>query len=110
MLKRFEGMGILIEDVLYCPHHPEGILPKFRKNCSCRKPGTALAEEIIKKQHYQKEMVVVVGDKKSDIEMGRKLGVRTYLVETGHGMEHKQTTRADFVVKDLEEAVNSILS
>ena len=51
----------------------------------------------------------LIGDKNSDIEAGRKLGIRTYLVETGYGIDHKHTTRADYVVKDIQEAVRHLL-
>lgn len=33
-LNVFKKEGIKIEKVLYCPHHPEGIVPEYTRNCS----------------------------------------------------------------------------
>ena len=32
MLKLFQMEGITIEKTLYCPHHPEGIIPEYTKH------------------------------------------------------------------------------
>lgn len=42
-------------------------------------------------------------------EAGQRLGIRTYLVETGYGAEHKNQVRADFVAPDLKTAVDHLL-
>src|SRR5687768_2448051 len=34
--------GISIDAFYYCPHHPEGTIAKYRRKCSCRKPGTQM--------------------------------------------------------------------
>jgi D-glycero-D-manno-heptose 1,7-bisphosphate phosphatase len=53
----------------------------------------------------------VVGDHKSDVEMGRRVGARTILVRTGHGDEELAkgaAAFADHVVADLKEAAGVI--
>jgi D-glycero-D-manno-heptose 1,7-bisphosphate phosphatase len=109
MLDYMARHGIEIADVLYCPHHPEGTVAVYRKVCSCRKPEPGLLEAVIRKEGFSEDRLALIGDKNSDIEAGRKLGIRTYLVETGYGMHHKHTTRADYVVRDIEEAVRHLL-
>jgi len=109
MLDFMAGRGIEIADVLYCPHHPDGTIAMYRKVCSCRKPAPGLLKAVIEKEGFSKDSLTLIGDKNSDIEAGRKLGIRTYLVETGYGIDHKHTTRADYVVKDIQEAVRHLL-
>ena len=40
MLSLFQNHGIRVKDVLFCPHHPEGTVPHYRKICDCRKPAS----------------------------------------------------------------------
>jgi D-glycero-D-manno-heptose 1,7-bisphosphate phosphatase len=110
MNNRFKDEGVKIEKVLYCPHHPDGVIPEYSKACLCRKPNTKLMEDIMGENNFNANEVVLVGDKNSDIEAGRRLGMKTYLVETGYGAEEKRATKATFVKKDLEEAVLHILN
>ena len=101
MLRGFRSRGVVITDLLYCPHHPEGSVPAYARECPCRKPGTGLLEEVLRREGLPPEEAVLVGDKNSDIEAGRSLGMRTYLVLTGYGKEQQHETRATYVVNDL---------
>ena len=110
MLNQLGKEGITIEEVLYCPHHPQGTVPQYRKNCNCRKPQTGMLESIIRRGAFKTEDLALIGDKNSDIEAGNRLGIRTYLVETGYGRQEKETTKAHQVTLNLEEAVDELLA
>jgi phosphoglycolate phosphatase-like HAD superfamily hydrolase len=45
-----------------------------------------------------------IGDKKDDVEMGRRKGLRTILVLTGYGMENKGKVKANYVAENLFKA------
>ncbi len=109
MLKDMRVLGIEIAEVLYCPHHPDATVPAYRQACNCRKPEVGLLQRVIDREGYSPDEMALVGDKNSDIEAGRKLGIATYLVETGYGAAEKQTTRAAHVVPDLMAAVEHLL-
>jgi phosphoglycolate phosphatase-like HAD superfamily hydrolase len=53
---------------------------------------------------------VMVGDRRSDIGLGKAVGLRTILVETGYGAEHVETSGADAVVPDLFAAAEWLAS
>lgn len=110
MLEQMGSYGIRVKDVLYCPHHPQATVQKYRRACECRKPAPGLLRGAMEREKLLATDSVMIGDKNSDIEAGRALGLRTYLVETGYGVAHKATTRADFVVSDLWEAMVHLLS
>jgi D-glycero-D-manno-heptose 1,7-bisphosphate phosphatase len=110
MIHHFESGGIRIEKVLYCPHHPDGIVPEYTKDCLCRKPNNKLIQDTMVENSFKADEVVLIGDKNTDIEAGRRLGMKTYLVETGYGFEEKRTTQATFIRRDLKEAVLHILN
>jgi D-glycero-D-manno-heptose 1,7-bisphosphate phosphatase len=110
MLEQMKSDGIRIQDVLYCPHHPEGTVQMYRTTCACRKPAPGLLKAAIARYGLLAGNSAMIGDKNSDVEAGSVLGLRTYLVETGYGVEHKATTHADFVVSDLWDATVHFLS
>jgi D-glycero-D-manno-heptose 1,7-bisphosphate phosphatase len=86
----FGEEGVAFDAVEYCPHHPEGAVEEYRRPCDCRKPGTGLPEEILRRLRVPDSCPrFVVGDKMSDISMGIRLGAATVLVGTGYGNAEK---------------------
>jgi histidinol-phosphate phosphatase family protein len=61
-----------VELILVCPHLPS---PKGHPICSCRKPNTEMLEKAMKILQVERQNTIIVGDKKSDIESGKKLGL-----------------------------------
>lgn len=102
--------GARIAEVLYCPHHPEGVVPAYRRVCDCRKPGTGMLTRVIEREGLRPSELALVGDSNSDIEAGRALGLKTFLVRTGYGASEAAATRADAVVDDLAAAADRILA
>jgi D-glycero-D-manno-heptose 1,7-bisphosphate phosphatase len=109
MLSCFDKIECKIEKVLYCPHHPGGTIPEYTRKCLCRKPGTKLIEEVMKKEKLNSNEIALIGDKDSDIEAGVKLGLTTYLVLTGYGREHQKDTNADYIKPDMLSAIKHLL-
>ena len=62
LLKR----NIAISDVMYCPHHPKGILKKYRLKCDCRKPNNGMIKNIINNYDIDISKSFMIGDKLSD--------------------------------------------
>ncbi len=70
--------GVIINSVYFCPHSPE-------ENCSCRKPATGMIDEAMKDFKIDIKNSIIVGDKTTDIELGRKVGIKSIMVLTGQG-------------------------
>lgn len=84
-------------DGLYvCPHTPED-------NCECRKPRVGLMRKAAQELSFELSESIVVGDKASDIEMGRQVGALTFLVRTGYGEKFaaEGALSVDHIVDDL---------
>jgi D-glycero-D-manno-heptose 1,7-bisphosphate phosphatase len=109
MLGQMADHGIVVADVLFCPHHPDAVDPAYRIPCKCRKPEPGLLRQVIDTRRFLPEDLAMIGDKNSDIEAGRAVGATTYLVETGYGSNEKEATKADHVVSDLHAAVTHLL-
>lgn len=82
----------------YCPHHPD-------EHCSCRKPEPGLLIDARTEHKIELKRSFVVGDKDIDMLLAKSVGATGILVQTG---KEKYSANADFIVKDLDEAVKII--
>lgn len=73
-----------------------------------RKPSPAMLREAAREHGLDLSRSWMVGDKSSDVECGKNAGLRTVLVETGHGRDHLGCG-ADAVVPDIGFAADFIL-
>jgi D-glycero-D-manno-heptose 1,7-bisphosphate phosphatase len=102
--------GARVDAFYYSPYHPQGRGDAvYRRDSPCRKPATGMFEEALQAWPVDPARSFVVGDRNTDIEAGRTLGLTTLLVETGYGAAEKATTQADYIEADLPAAVERIL-
>jgi len=96
--------GITIHGIYYCPHSPND-------HCSCRKPQPGLVYRAAAELKFDPFESFVIGDKPSDIEMGRRVRATTVLVPCkGYEAEDEiEGAEPDFVARDLVEAATLIL-
>jgi D-glycero-D-manno-heptose 1,7-bisphosphate phosphatase len=93
---------IELAGVYVCPHAPGD-------GCACRKPGTELLLRAAAGVASDPAAGFLVGDKRSDIEAGRRVGMTTILVRTGYGEQAlREGAAADHVVDDLRAAADLI--
>lgn len=100
--KRLSKEKTFLDGFYYCPHHPD-------ENCLCRKPNTGLIKKIEEKFNIDFKKSFVIGDKKSDIELGEKIGCKTILVLTGYGKKNIKKTKPNYIASNLFEAVQWII-
>ncbi len=102
MLDLLAEAEVEIDGIYVCPHRPD-------EGCSCRKPQPELALRAAAELGFSSQEAFVVGDKDSDIEMGRRIGATTILVLTGQGRAAlEKGVRPDHVAADLREAATII--
>lgn len=88
MRARFSDSGIMIDGVYHCPHHPEHGIGSLRQSCFCRKPAPGLVLQAARDLSLDLARSILVGDKMSDIEAGRRAGVATrVLLSSAHADE-----------------------
>ncbi|MBR3603293.1 MAG: HAD-IIIA family hydrolase [Elusimicrobiaceae bacterium] len=96
---------VVIEEIVFCPHAPE-------EKCNCRKPATALGENLIQKYNINPKRSFMVGDKKADVLFGQTLGFRSVLMTTANGKTHLKKypdLKPDFIAQDMAAAARYIL-
>ncbi len=95
--------GIEIDGIYYSPDLPE-------EASSTRKPRTGLIERAEQELDIQLDGSYALGDKGIDIEMGKRKRLKTILVLTGYGMEHKGKVKPDYVAENIYDAAQWIKS
>ncbi len=102
MLEGFSKAGITISKIYFCPHSKS-------EACSCRKPGIALIQRGCLDLNLDISASFVIGDKTSDIEAGKRAGIKTILVRTGFGGNDGEfDVEPDYVANDLLDAADYI--
>lgn len=104
--------GIKISRFYYCPHHPEGVLPKYAIVCNCRKPKPGLLLQASEDLDIDLEQSWMIGDILNDIEAGNEAGCKTILIDNGGETEWilDENRTPLFTVNDFKEAAETIIS
>ncbi len=109
MLHRLSRKGAEIDAVLYCPHHPHGIVKQYAILCNCRKPEIGMIQDGARRYNIDVKKSFLVGDTTRDILTGHKAGMKTILVKTGYGgSDKKHDVVPDFIAKNLLDATKFI--
>ncbi len=104
MTEKLKEFGVEILECFYCPHHPEKGIGKYKVDCNCRKPNPGMLLEGIKKYDVDIENSFMIGDKKGDLEAGKKAGLKSILVLTGYGKKIEEEVKGNYLIaKDLLE-------
>ncbi|MDR4506139.1 MAG: HAD family hydrolase [Candidatus Scalindua sp.] len=102
LVTKLNENNITIENTYCCPHRPDA-------DCDCRKPKIKHLKDAEKKYKIDLSQSYVIGDRASDIEMGRRGGCKTMLVLSGHLKKHDNlATKPDIIVNDLYEGAKII--
>jgi D-glycero-D-manno-heptose 1,7-bisphosphate phosphatase len=106
--------GCIIDGIFFCPHHPQGIVPGYRRDCDCRKPKTGLIEQAQKAFDIDMSKSFLVGDRYLDIELANRINVQGILVKTGYGrgeIEHILPGKRQpaYIADDLPHAAKWIV-
>ncbi len=96
----------------YCPHHPDGSVPRYAIGCHCRKPEAGLLLRAARDHRVDLQRSWFVGDILNDVEAGRRAGCRTVLLDNGHETEWKLSCERlpHHLVANLAEAARVILA
>ncbi|WP_331772919.1 HAD family hydrolase (plasmid) [Embleya sp. NBC_00888] len=76
-------VGVRIDGIYACPHHPEGTVPPHTIACHCRKPEPGLLHQAARELHLDLTRSWMLGDSPCDTEAGNRAGCRTIFVGPG---------------------------
>lgn len=107
--------GAFVDGIYLCPHHPDSGFPGERAEmkgpCDCRKPGTAMVDQAASEHRLDLSRSWMIGDRTADIELARRKGLRSVLVQTGSaGQDDNYDTKPDHVATDIAAAAELIIA
>ena len=105
-------LGVELAGFFHCPHHPDGSVPAYAVDCTCRKPQPEMILNAARAIGADLAASWMIGDILHDVEAGNRAGCRTVLIDNGGETEwaagpYRTPT---FVARDLAEAARVILS
>ena len=79
MNKEINNVGGIINGFYVCPHYKKGNVIPYSIDCNCRKPKPMLIKNCMRDNNLNKDDVVMIGDKLTDVEAGQRSGIHSLL-------------------------------
>jgi D-glycero-D-manno-heptose 1,7-bisphosphate phosphatase len=110
--------GASVDAIYYCPDHPDGTIPEYRKDSDWRKPKPGMLLAAAKEMDIDLSQSWMIGDNERDVEAGRSAGCKTILIGStvsGNVMASEtrppadpEKSKPDYVAVNMKEAVNIV--
>jgi D-glycero-D-manno-heptose 1,7-bisphosphate phosphatase len=102
--------GAFLDQIYYCPYHPDGAVKKYRKDSDWRKPNPGMLLTAADQMDIDLSQSWLIGNSNRDIEAGLQTGCKTILID--HPSRQKQQEpnepSPDYKSVNMKEAVNII--
>ena len=82
--RRLRSAGAHLDDIRYCPYHPDGTVSSYNRTSGCRKPAPGMFLDLMSAWPVVAEESIVIGDKQSDIDAAQACGLRAELFTGGN--------------------------
>jgi D-glycero-D-manno-heptose 1,7-bisphosphate phosphatase len=107
------GKGAQLDGIYYCPYHPDGVIPKYRRDSEDRKPNPGMLLKAAREMDIDLGQSWVIGNEARDIEAGKRAGCKTIQIEaatrpTFTNMKKTADSEPDYRAVNMKEAVNII--
>lgn len=94
---------VILDGLYHCSHHPQSV-------CSCRKPEPGMAYAAANELGFSLDRSYIIGNNACDVQLGLRIGSRSVLVRTGHGIHlcSVLAAQAHYVAKTFFDAAKWI--
>ena len=84
MLGAVQQAGGTLDDVRYCPFHPEAAVPAYRQAHPWRKPAPGMLLDLVRAWNLDLTRCALVGDQLSDMQAAAAAGIQGFRFEGGN--------------------------
>jgi len=77
--KKLNDSCAKIDKFYFCPFHKDGIIKRYKKRSSLRKPNIGMFRLVQKRWNIDKKNSFMIGDQKTDMEFAKKAKIKGYL-------------------------------
>jgi D,D-heptose 1,7-bisphosphate phosphatase len=92
MQGELRSYGAHMDDIRYCPLHPDGSVAKYARGSSRRKPEPGMILDLLQLWPVERERSALIGDKQSDIDAAALAGIRGCLFSGGNLLDSVNST------------------
>jgi D,D-heptose 1,7-bisphosphate phosphatase len=102
--------GAFLDQIYYCPYHPDGVIPKYRKESDWRKPSPGMLVAAAEEMDIDLGQSWSIGDSRLDVEAGSRAGCKTILIDHSPYLKQSEPGEPvpDYRAVNIKEAVNII--
>ena len=102
---QFQLANAVIDSVEYCPHHPDGIIDRYRIQCECRKPQPGMICGALKAYSGDAARSILVGDRATDIEAAVSSNIGTAYKLVSGGAVTKRDSKSNTTIVEVNSFV-----
>jgi D,D-heptose 1,7-bisphosphate phosphatase len=99
--------GAYIDDLFYCPHHPQkgfsGERPEYKIDCDCRKPKPGMILQAAEKYNIDLSQSIMVGDNIRDVQAGINAGCIPVFLTNNEPYENMNNIKTFVNLRDFTE-------
>jgi len=115
LTQQLEEKQVHLDGIYYCPYHPDGVVPQYRRESENRKPNPGMLLTAADELDIDLEQSWAIGNSGRDIEAGKRAGCKTILIDRktqvsplAQAIKREQEPEPDFRAVNMKEAVNII--
>lgn len=84
MQEKFRRAGAHVDGFEYCPYHPEGTVPRYRRTSELRKPGPGMILKVQREWTTDVSESFLIGDRDIDMQAAAAAGIAAYRFPGGN--------------------------
>jgi len=82
--RRLRAAGAHVDDIRYCPDHPDGTVEHYRRSSDWRKPKPGMLLDLMRCWPVDRDASLAVGDRDTDVAAGEAAGLRSLKFSGGN--------------------------